>query len=66
MQTFSIEREKVNFLIDSYFEENMQLVMQQKSKKSTINTVLFQWTWRELNPRPKALSLRLLPSQSLV
>ena len=34
-------------------------------EKSAVNTALFLWTWRELNPRPKAYPLRHLPSQSL-
>jgi hypothetical protein len=35
------------------------------SVKGLFSQPLFLWTWRESNPRPKALSSKLLPSQSL-
>ncbi len=34
-------------------------------QKGELCSPFFLWTWRESNPRPKALSLRPLPSQSL-
>jgi len=37
-----------------------------RNRKNAVNTAFYKWTWRELNPRPKAHPPEHLPSQSLL
>ena len=54
---------KLNITVGSLTTSMNSLV--NKKHPQGITLWMFLWTWRELNPRPKAYSLRHLPSQSL-
>lgn len=53
------------FDIDNTLVPHVHNSLVNKKHPQGITLWMFLWTWRELNPRPKAYSLRHLPSQSL-